>query len=547
MTKKTGRTALRRLASFFAAAAALLLCPRCSPEGGEEGDADAGEERCLHVEDPCGGEGWRRCAGEAVLEQCYADEDGCLRWTFVEDCGERGMVCRVSAHEAECECPVGCPEGYSRCRDNLVQTCVAMENGCLAYRDTTDCAEENLTCRAAECVPGSGDSCLDFAYVSDLPFFKGGDDFTEEFRDLEELTDPSCLCVGGAPEAVFAVDLEDGQTLLVRETGAMNTMVSLQRECGGSRPCIMSEAGSDVAGVRYTAVSDERIHVILESRFSPPFFLDYEIRLDLVDPEHCGDGADNDLDGLADCDDEECFGEPAFCAVERNCADGRDNDADGDADCADPDCLESPWCSPCLGCWERFGYGDEADVGGMMLTFVPDPGGPDTYTWEAAPGGERFAVEPGSGDESGVLELGGDDFVEVKLEFMGNFVFYGQERPSMFVGSNGFVTFGEGDRYRDLDAADFFEFPRIAGFDANLDTLYGGTIVVDRFSDRVVVTYDEVQRGRYEEGNSFQVTLGSVGTIAVQYLDIAAADGGIAGITNGMGDGTYPEETDFVP
>lgn len=42
----------------------------------------------------------------------------------------------------------------------------------------------------------------------------------------------------------------------------------------------------------------------------------------------CADGIDNDYDGLADCNDNECDG---FCREESaaECGDGRDNDADG--------------------------------------------------------------------------------------------------------------------------------------------------------------------------------------------------------------------------
>jgi hypothetical protein len=71
----------------------------------------------------------------------------------------------------------------------------------------------------------------------------------------------------------------------------------------------------------------------------------------------CDDGNDNDCDGDADCDDPDC--DDRICAtaanatgvctagacacavnedVEASCGDGRDNDCDGLADCADPSC-----------------------------------------------------------------------------------------------------------------------------------------------------------------------------------------------------------------
>ena len=45
---------------------------------------------------------------------------------------------------------------------------------------------------------------------------------------------------------------------------------------------------------------------IVETRYYDPSTRDYEIRLDIFEPESCGDGVDNDLDTLADCDDADC-------------------------------------------------------------------------------------------------------------------------------------------------------------------------------------------------------------------------------------------------
>ena len=58
-------------------------------------------------------------------------------------------------------------------------------------------------------------------------------------------------------------------------------------------------------------------------------------------PEVCDDGADNDRDGLADCEDAACLDAPG-CA-EQSCQDGLDDDGDGAVDCADEDC----WSATC--------------------------------------------------------------------------------------------------------------------------------------------------------------------------------------------------------
>lgn len=83
-------------------------------------------------------------------------------------------------------------------------------------------------------------------------------------------------------------------------------------------------------------------------------------------PGECDDGADNDSDGDFDCDDADCAGAPA-CAGDdddstpvgddddatpwareldapNGCIDGTDNDGDGLADCDDSDCWGTPAC-----------------------------------------------------------------------------------------------------------------------------------------------------------------------------------------------------------
>ena len=51
----------------------------------------------------------------------------------------------------------------------------------------------------------------------------------------------------------------------------------------------------------------------------------------------CGDGVDNDCDGVVDGLDAGC----SAPAMEQACVDGQDNDGDGLVDCADPDCASA--------------------------------------------------------------------------------------------------------------------------------------------------------------------------------------------------------------
>lgn len=62
--------------------------------------------------------------------------------------------------------------------------------------------------------------------------------------------------------------------------------------------------------------------------------------------EICDNNTDDDADGDADCDDQDCSAE-ADCQVEdEDCDNGRDDDGDGDEDCDDSECRSDDACKP---------------------------------------------------------------------------------------------------------------------------------------------------------------------------------------------------------
>ena len=62
--------------------------------------------------------------------------------------------------------------------------------------------------------------------------------------------------------------------------------------------------------------------------------------------EQCDNGADDDEDGLTDCDDPDCEVDAACAPPVEACSDGVDNDGDGLADCEDSDCAALLVCQP---------------------------------------------------------------------------------------------------------------------------------------------------------------------------------------------------------
>ncbi|MBU6160646.1 MAG: DUF4215 domain-containing protein, partial [Myxococcales bacterium] len=61
-------------------------------------------------------------------------------------------------------------------------------------------------------------------------------------------------------------------------------------------------------------------------------------------PEDCGSGDDDDGDGLVDCADPDCDGNPLCPEPVELCANGVDDDGNGPVDCADSACLTDPAC-----------------------------------------------------------------------------------------------------------------------------------------------------------------------------------------------------------
>jgi len=224
-----------------------------------------------------------------------------------------------------------------------------------------------------------------------------------------------------------------------------------------------------------------------------------------------------------------------------DCSDGLDNDCDGDVDCADSDCSSLSVCLTKDGVWESFGASSPVDVAGCAVNFTP-VGGVYTQSFDCSVTG--LAITPGSGTLStSTLTLGDDDFTEVVLQGMASFPFFGVSYPSVWVGSNGYLTFGAGDSSA---SPDFFALPRIAGFQDDLAPNIGGTVTVDHLTNLLVVTFEDVPLAGSTAMQTFQLVLHSNGTIELVYEQMQFTDTGTIGIGNGGYLGTPPAQTDLV-
>jgi hypothetical protein len=141
-----------------------------------------------------------------------------------------------------------------------------------------------------------------------------------------------------------------------------------------------------------------------------------------------------------------------------------------------------------------------------------------------------------------LLNLGDDTSQEVTLPF--SFPFQGSSHGSVFVNSNGNLTFGSGDSDFSESVSELLaDQPRIAPLWDDLSPNQGGTITVEQDATSWTVTFDGVPEFLSTVGNTFSVTLDASGAVAISYDGIAALDA-IVGVTEGGG-AADPGETDL--
>ncbi|HET8774762.1 MAG TPA: Ig-like domain-containing protein [Thermoanaerobaculia bacterium] len=116
-----------------------------------------------------------------------------------------------------------------------------------------------------------------------------------------------------------------------------------------------------------------------------------------------------------------------------------------------------------------------------------------------------------------------------------SFPYFGAQRTASFVGTNGYITFDEGDSTYSESLPAFTFLPRIAAF---FDDLIGGggMWINDQLPGRFVVTYDRTAHYSFGGSNTLQIILFADGRIQFGYAGVTAlSTGSIAGITPGAG------------
>ena len=150
------------------------------------------------------------------------------------------------------------------------------------------------------------------------------------------------------------------------------------------------------------------------------------------------------------------------------------------------------------------------DVDGLELIFTPGEEEPCQLVRDEFP----YSVEGTS------LSLGDDDAVEVDFTGGFTFPFFGENYSSVFIGSNGYVTFGEPDFSPNAKGKDFNFFPRVAALMTDLFPVVGSTsFIYSQRVDRFVITVQDMEHFLDPDSRiNYQIALHSDGSASVIHV-----------------------------
>lgn len=173
------------------------------------------------------------------------------------------------------------------------------------------------------------------------------------------------------------------------------------------------------------------------------------------------------------------------------------------------------------------GFSSGIDLVGYSLRFVPI-GGADVYAPCAEPI-SALPIDPSGGSN---LTLSDDSNAEVSIPF--EFEFYNEFWSSVFVGSNGYATFGTGRTAYSESMSEHFGLPGISALFDDLNPSAGGTVSTRSVAGAFAITWEDVAEYSTTNQNTFQIVLYQNGEVQIAWTEIALSDA-IIGISPGGG------------
>jgi PA14 domain/Concanavalin A-like lectin/glucanases superfamily/Bacterial Ig domain/PKD domain/Fibronectin type III domain len=190
---------------------------------------------------------------------------------------------------------------------------------------------------------------------------------------------------------------------------------------------------------------------------------------------------------------------------------------------------------------EDFPLASPFDLNGKSITFTPVAGNYTAATTNisAFPSGSSGFTPYTAGNIVGLLSSG-----YWSQTLAAPFSFFGVSQSTVYVGTNGFLTFGSGSYNSGAIPYDHFEpgRPRISGFGSILDPSIGGTVNYKRDTtsgqQRSIFFWNAVRNPYYGDNStvSFQIELFDDGRIRLSFLNstIGLYSGATCGLSSGV-------------
>lgn len=180
---------------------------------------------------------------------------------------------------------------------------------------------------------------------------------------------------------------------------------------------------------------------------------------------------------------------------------------------------------------EDFSTGNDLDY--HRIEFTPVSNIPNKYIACTVSGVNSFNVDPSGGN---VVSLDDDSYVEVLLSPGHQVYLYEVAYDKVYIGSNGYLTFTQGDTQKNESLEAHFSMPRVSGMFDDLKPNKGGIISWKELEDRFVVTFENVRTDGIISNDvvNFQIEMYFNGKIAITWLRIDPLDG-LAGLSEGKG------------
>ncbi|MBI5501629.1 MAG: hypothetical protein HY907_15400, partial [Deltaproteobacteria bacterium] len=136
--------------------------------------------------------------------------------------------------------------------------------------------------------PG-GDTCPDPLWGDPLPVNVHGGDIRTAYTDDVRFSGPGCTPADGV-DVVLARPMRAGETVRLRETGNLDSVLRVLAACDPTAACLASRDDPESPGLAFTAPGDGLYYFVVEAKLAVPASVGYDITLeDAPDGDLCTD------------------------------------------------------------------------------------------------------------------------------------------------------------------------------------------------------------------------------------------------------------------